>query len=356
MQRLRHVACSPGMRQDFLRHAAVLAALITFCPACPTARADVVGFWKFNAGSGTVAADTSGYNNTGSLVSGASWFNDSQRGWVLSTNYSNQRVEVPFTNASSLATMGSAFTMSMWVNETANSNYGHLLVLSSNGSARNWLWQSENASGGDSSYVWSTTVTAWQKNLGWTITNGAWAQHTFTYEAGNLRSYRNGVSNGSYTISGSAPLPQVVGTWNIGGWNATNSSFRGYMSDVSFWNEGLSVGKAESMYTITTVNSGILADYDALRMKSLFTAYDTNQPATIASTAGALTWSRFNGVSGTVGAATYDSNSSTYRVWFDGTSGMFVNPVPEIDPAGLGAVLAIVTGALGLLERRRSRR
>ncbi|MBU6275736.1 MAG: SUMF1/EgtB/PvdO family nonheme iron enzyme [Planctomycetes bacterium] len=30
--------------------------------------------------------------------------------------------------------------------------------------------------------------------------------------------------------------------------------------------------------------------------------------------------------------------------------------VPEIDPAGLGSVLALVTGALGLLERRRSRR
>ena len=29
------------------------------------------------------------------------------------------------------------------------------------------------------------------------------------------------------------------------------------------------------------------------------------------------------------------------------------SPVPEIDPAGLGSVLAIVTGALGLLERRR---
>jgi hypothetical protein len=28
-------------------------------------------------------------------------------------------------------------------------------------------------------------------------------------------------------------------------------------------------------------------------------------------------------------------------------------PVPEIDPAGMGSVLALVTGALGLLERRR---
>lgn len=30
--------------------------------------------------------------------------------------------------------------------------------------------------------------------------------------------------------------------------------------------------------------------------------------------------------------------------------------VPEIDPAGMGSVLALVTGALSLLERRRSRR
>jgi len=31
------------------------------------------------------------------------------------------------------------------------------------------------------------------------------------------------------------------------------------------------------------------------------------------------------------------------------------SPVPEIDPAGLGSVLALVTGTLGLLERRRRR-
>lgn len=31
-------------------------------------------------------------------------------------------------------------------------------------------------------------------------------------------------------------------------------------------------------------------------------------------------------------------------------------PVPEIDPAGMGSVMALVTGALGMLERRRSRR
>jgi len=37
--------------------------------------------------------------------------------------------------------------------------------------------------------------------------------------------------------------------------------------------------------------------------------------------------------------------------WVLGTTGSAA--VPEIDPAGIGSVLALVTGALGLLERRR---
>ena len=33
----------------------------------------------------------------------------------------------------------------------------------------------------------------------------------------------------------------------------------------------------------------------------------------------------------------------------------FPSPVPEIDPAGMGSVLALLGGGLGLLERRRRR-
>lgn len=57
--------------------------------------------------------------------------------------------------------------------------------------------------------------------------------------------------------------------------------------------------------------------------------------------------------------------SSSYRIWAEtsyqgsGTgfrlAGTGASPVPEIDPAGLGSVLALVGGALGLLERRRSK-
>jgi len=338
-------------RHRSIRSFVLRLAVVATVALCSRAEASLVGFWKLNAGTGTSAVDSSGNGNGGTLVSGAGWFNDPQRGWVLSTDYPSQRVEVPFAAGSSLTTMGNAFSMSMWVKENANSNYGHLLVLSNNGSNRNWLWQSENASGADSSYVWSTTAAAWQRSLGWTIPNGTWYQYTFTYAGGTLRSYRNGVQNGSYAISGSPALPQVTGTWNIGGWNALNSSYRGYMSDVSFWSVGLNPGKAGSMYNITTINGGALADYDALRMQNLFSGYDSSQPTSIISGIGILDWARFDSVAGTPGAVTYDAGTSAYRVWFDATSGMVT--VPE--PAGM-AVLGAASAAAWLRRRPRGRR
>jgi hypothetical protein len=64
----------------------------------------------------------------------------------------------------------------------------------------------------------------------------------------------------------------------------------------------------------------------------------------------------YNGTFASLGIT--PSQSYTYS-WGGGSAGKFVtlnvgpSAVPEIDPAGLGSVLALVTGALGLLERRR---
>jgi hypothetical protein len=48
-----------------------------------------------------------------------------------------------------------------------------------------------------------------------------------------------------------------------------------------------------------------------------------------------------------------DNDVSSPSIRFSFASVPAPSPVPEIDPAGMGSVLALVTGALGLLERRR---
>ncbi|HCO94455.1 MAG TPA: hypothetical protein DIU00_10975 [Phycisphaerales bacterium] len=40
-----------------------------------TARADLIGWWRFDEGSGTTAYDSSGNGNDGTLVGGATVFN-----------------------------------------------------------------------------------------------------------------------------------------------------------------------------------------------------------------------------------------------------------------------------------------
>ena len=63
-------------------------------------------------------------------------------------------------------------------------------------------------------------------------------------------------------------------------------------------------------------------------------------------------------VSGTVSGVTVGSNGTAYtnNYWFGAAVGTVNStPVPEIDPAGMGSVLAFVSGALGLLERRRQK-
>lgn len=54
----------------------------------------------------------------------------------------------------------------------------------------------------------------------------------------------------------------------------------------------------------------------------------------------------FDTTAGTLQVTSANSNS-TFTASLNGS------PVPEIDPAGMGSVMALVTGALGLVERRR---
>lgn len=76
-----------------------------------------------------------------------------------------------------------------------------------------------------------------------------------------------------------------------------------------------------------------------------------------------------NGSVGQFAIGSFTADAATLSIMFDSVAGSgpfwpLINgfqvrdvssPVPEIDPAGIGSVLALVTGALGLLERRRSR-
>ncbi|HWR20976.1 MAG TPA: LamG-like jellyroll fold domain-containing protein, partial [Verrucomicrobiae bacterium] len=92
-----------------------VAADATFTPAGATPAANLVGYWPFEDGWGTLAADASGTGNPGTLLNGLAW-RSGQVGGALAFDGVNDAVVV--ADSPSLDTLGAAFTVAAWVQGT----------------------------------------------------------------------------------------------------------------------------------------------------------------------------------------------------------------------------------------------
>lgn len=81
-----------------------------------------------------------------------------------------------------------------------------------------------------------------------------------------------------------------------------------------------------------------------------------------------MTTAGYDGGTGQYAIGRFTADNTTFLITFNGQNNydkwplingfqlrLVPTPVPEIDPAGIGSVLALVSGALGLLERRRAK-
>ena len=82
----------------------------------------LVGYWTFNEGSGTTAADSSGNGYNATLVNGVSWVTG-EIGDAVSANGTNQYVSIPAVNVSTT----NAVTVTLWVNRTYSASAGDVL-------------------------------------------------------------------------------------------------------------------------------------------------------------------------------------------------------------------------------------
>ncbi len=107
----------------------------------------LAGYWAFNEGSGTTAADSSGSGNTATLVNGVSWVSG-KIGDAVSANGTNQYVTVPTVNLAGT----NAVTLTAWVNRTYSTSGGHTLFEATtnlNGSTTGFgVFPDDNSCGG----------------------------------------------------------------------------------------------------------------------------------------------------------------------------------------------------------------
>jgi hypothetical protein len=56
---------------------------------------EIIGWWELNDASGSTAADSSTYNNDGTLVGSPAWTNDAEQGWCLDFSGEDNYVTIP---------------------------------------------------------------------------------------------------------------------------------------------------------------------------------------------------------------------------------------------------------------------
>jgi len=225
-------------------------AVITVTVSTTTTVNGLQAYYTLNEGSGALAGDSSGNNNSGT-ISGATW-TTGKKGGGLSFDGINDYVRTP--GSSSLAISENAITISAWVNYLNTNTHqifiakpykegSHvspyfsysmhgLFVNSTQIRPRFWL-----AIGGTAKSVSSSEL----------LNSQTWYHLTGVYNGSTMKIYINGVERGSVSVSGnitSYTTPLLIGA--NGGFT---ECYKGSIDDVRIYNRALSNQEVQDLYT-----------------------------------------------------------------------------------------------------------
>lgn len=190
----------------------------------------LVGYWKFDEGSGTSAADSRG-SNTGTLYNGPTWVSG-KSSYALSFDGANDYVRATNSNP-----LGNIYTVAWWQKNDGPSNGPEIqpigLVQSSN--------QFYKVNGGNSM--------CWVNNLsGCTSTSdtiGEWTHYAYVSEPAQWRIYRNGALARTRDVS---TLSLPTSNIDVGRMYGATWFWNGTIDEVMVFNRALSASEIRLLY------------------------------------------------------------------------------------------------------------
>lgn len=220
------------------------------------AQADLIGFWKFDEGTGEKAADSSGLGKDGTIVNptkglgegGSVWVQDAKRGSVISFGGTAAGAYVQ-VGADIIPAMkfDTNFTWALWIKVEAG-NAGNNIILGNRKdinavdfSPREFIKFTPtkfefhaNGAGADNLDYADLPIGVWTHNV--VVKNGP-----------KLIYYRNGVVVGTqaHTVELNNPQPLFMGGDNE---KAEGEMFKGYLDNVRIYNEALSPQAVLQLY------------------------------------------------------------------------------------------------------------
>jgi hypothetical protein len=222
---------------------------VTFTTAAQTAPpSGLVGYWKLDELSGSLAADSSGNGGTGALLNGPSHV-PGRVGGALSFNGVDESVSIPHT-----AVLDSyPITVSLWVN-TTTTNQGSLVnkylpssfsgyqVFTTGGSLCAWYFRDA------SNFVWDGS--------GCTLAtpgfnDGQWHQVVFVVDASGGRLFVDGTLRVSQPWTGTAGATTTTQGLSLARYPGTASPYLpGQLDDVRIYNQALSASDVASLLNV----------------------------------------------------------------------------------------------------------
>jgi hypothetical protein len=216
-----------------------------------TAFADpnLVSYWTFYEGSGTIAHDSVGSNN--GTVTGAAWFNDPCYGICLNFDGSDDYVDCG--NGASLTMGTSQWTAAAWFKISDRTQYKGILSTWNGGgtsdSYRIVVYDASTVGGArdkvsfviyDGSARYSVTSTT-------TVTDDKWHYVVGVRDSANIRIYIDGNVENSTSIPSSANISNSANLF-LGRGHSSDWDFNGKIDDVRLYNRALSAGEVGQLY------------------------------------------------------------------------------------------------------------
>ncbi|MGD8501806.1 MAG: LamG domain-containing protein, partial [Phycisphaerales bacterium] len=199
------------------------------------AAAELVGYWKFDEGSGTIAYDSSGHGNDGTLDGDPQWV-AGRIGGALEFNGTDSIVDIPYSPD---MTPSEGATMSAWVFPTDTTRAcivgqfeGYGMALLGGLQLKSVIWGAD----------WVVSDV--------TIPMGEWSHIAMTWDVTNAERmiFLNGELVGT---RGDSAVPNIQNNLGIGlwvGWPAAwgDDSFMGIIDDVKIYNNALTMEEIQA--------------------------------------------------------------------------------------------------------------
>jgi len=209
-----------------------------------TQESALVGYWKFDEGSGTTAYDSSGYGNNGTLVNGPTW-TTGKVGGALSFDGVDDYVRV----LDSPSLKGAVFTKIIWfkvlslhsgiIEEIVRQDYRWL--ISHRGDVASPYWEIGFMQDAKTTNYWTPS------DADFPINN--WYQIAIVADGSSYRIYSNVVLKASGTYSG------TVRDFNydlfLGSFSSTARFINALIDDVRIYNRALSAAEIKALYDAT---------------------------------------------------------------------------------------------------------